>query len=100
MGTVVGMVPITGIPLPLISFGGSALIPTLVGIGMLLSFARAEPGAAKALRSQQGRLRSLVGRGRPKAAAVPAPRTGRSAAAGVPRRAGAAASRSPAARRR
>jgi cell division protein FtsW len=60
MATVVGMVPITGIPLPLISFGGSALIPTLVGIGMLLSFARAEPGAAKALSAKQGRLRQLV----------------------------------------
>jgi cell division protein FtsW len=49
MGAVVGLVPITGIPLPLISFGGSALIPTLVAIGMLLSFARAEPGAQQAL---------------------------------------------------
>ena len=60
MATVVGLVPITGIPLPLISFGGSALIPTLVGIGMLLSFARAEPGARKALAAKQGRLRQLV----------------------------------------
>lgn len=60
MGTVVGMVPITGIPLPLVSFGGSALIPTLVGIGMLLSFARNEPGAAKALAAHEGRLRRLV----------------------------------------
>jgi len=49
MGAVVGLLPITGIPLPLISFGGSALIPTLIAIGMLLSFARAEPGAAQAL---------------------------------------------------
>ena len=70
MGTVVGLVPITGIPLPLISFGGSALIPTLVGLGMLLSFARAEPGAEKALAAQQGRLRALVGR---TAAPVPVP---------------------------
>jgi len=60
IGTVVGLVPVTGIPLPLISFGGSALIPTLVAIGMLLSFARDEPGARKALavrarRRQSGR---------------------------------------------
>ena len=75
MGTVVGMVPITGIPLPLISFGGSALIPTLVGLGMLLSFARAEPGAAKALADQQGRLRALIGRSvaLPMPAKVPVP---------------------------
>ena len=48
IGTVVGLVPVTGIPLPLISFGGSAVIPTLVAIGMLLSFARDEPGARQA----------------------------------------------------
>ncbi|MCW2598374.1 MAG: cell division protein FtsW [Frankiales bacterium] len=71
MGTVVGMVPITGIPLPLISFGGSALIPTLVGVGMLLSFAAAEPGAAKALAAKQGRLRQLVLRRSPVAVTVP-----------------------------
>jgi cell division protein FtsW len=49
MGAVVGLVPITGIPLPLISFGGSSLVPTLFAIGMLASFARREPGAAEAL---------------------------------------------------
>jgi cell division protein FtsW len=53
MGAVVGLLPITGIPLPLISFGGSALIPTLVAIGMLLSFARAEPGAAQAIAARR-----------------------------------------------
>jgi cell division protein FtsW len=60
MGAVVGLLPITGIPLPLVSFGGSALLVTLVGIGMLLSFARLEPGAAAALASAptlRGRLR-------------------------------------------
>ncbi|MDX6205005.1 MAG: cell division protein FtsW [Frankiales bacterium] len=49
MGAVTGLLPITGIPLPLISFGGSALLPTLVALGMLASFARREPGAAEAL---------------------------------------------------
>ncbi|MDQ3503656.1 MAG: FtsW/RodA/SpoVE family cell cycle protein, partial [Actinomycetota bacterium] len=43
MGAVVGLLPITGIPLPLMSFGGSAMLPTLASIGMLLSFARGEP---------------------------------------------------------
>ena len=60
MGAVVGLLPITGIPLPLVSFGGSALLVTLVGIGMLLSFARLEPGAAAALAAApglRGRLR-------------------------------------------
>ena len=49
IGAVVGVLPITGIPLPLISFGGSAMIADLAAIGMLLSFARAEPGAPQAL---------------------------------------------------
>jgi cell division protein FtsW len=57
IGTVVGLLPVTGIPLPLISFGGSALIPTLVAIGMLLSFARDEPGAKKALAARSRKHR-------------------------------------------
>ncbi len=98
MGTVVGLVPITGIPLPLISFGGSALIPTLVGIGMLMSFARDEPGAAKALAAHQGRLRALVTRQAPKvpgAAAAPV-----APAAARTRRPSTVPTRRPVARRR
>jgi cell division protein FtsW len=49
MGAVLGLLPITGVPLPLISAGVSSLIVTLVAIGMLMSFARSEPGAAQAL---------------------------------------------------
>ncbi len=63
MGAVVGLLPITGIPLPLISFGGSALVPMMIAIGILLSFARREPGASAALAARQSRLRGLVHRG-------------------------------------
>ncbi len=58
IGAVVGLLPITGIPLPMVSFGGSALLPTLFAVGMLMAFARAEPGAAAALaaRRRRGRL--------------------------------------------
>lgn len=49
IGAVIGVLPITGIPLPLVSYGGSALLPTLAALGMLLSFARNEPGAREAL---------------------------------------------------
>ncbi|MEV4798888.1 putative lipid II flippase FtsW [Nonomuraea sp. NPDC049421] len=49
MGAVLGVLPITGIPLPLVSYGGSSLLPTLSALGMLLSFARREPGAREAL---------------------------------------------------
>ncbi|WP_371401486.1 putative lipid II flippase FtsW [Kribbella sp. NBC_00662] len=50
LGAVIGLLPIVGIPLPLLSYGGSALLPTLIAIGMLLSFAKAEPGAQAALK--------------------------------------------------
>jgi cell division protein FtsW len=53
MGAVVGLLPITGIPLPLVSFGGSALVPTMFAIGMLISFARREPSTARALAARK-----------------------------------------------
>jgi cell division protein FtsW len=49
---VVGLMPVTGLPLPLISDGGSALVVTLAMIGILASFARAEPAAARALHAR------------------------------------------------
>jgi cell division protein FtsW len=50
MGGVLGLLPVTGVTLPLVSYGGSSLIWTLAGIGMLLAFARAEPNTRRALR--------------------------------------------------
>jgi cell division protein FtsW len=49
IGVVIGVVPITGVPLPLVSAGLSSLLSTLVALGMLMSFARLEPGAQEAL---------------------------------------------------
>jgi cell division protein FtsW len=49
IGAVIGLLPITGIPLPLISAGGSALLPTMFALGMLMSLARREPSAVMAL---------------------------------------------------
>ncbi|WP_380175183.1 putative lipid II flippase FtsW [Kineococcus sp. DHX-1] len=53
MGVVLSLLPVIGVPLPLISAGGSALVLTLLAIGILLSFARAEPGAPEALRARE-----------------------------------------------
>ncbi|MEJ7629693.1 MAG: putative lipid II flippase FtsW [Nocardioidaceae bacterium] len=53
IGMVLGLLPVIGIPLPLISYGGSALVPTLVALGLLLCFARTEPEAAAALRARR-----------------------------------------------
>jgi cell division protein FtsW len=44
VGAVLGLLPIAGVPLPFVSYGGSALVPTMIGTGMLLSFAKREPG--------------------------------------------------------
>jgi cell division protein FtsW len=41
LGAVTGLLPITGVPLPFVSFGGSALIVTLAAVGVLASIARA-----------------------------------------------------------
>jgi cell division protein FtsW len=46
---VIGLLPITGVPLPLISQGLSSVLATMAAIGMLLCFARREPGAMEAL---------------------------------------------------
>lgn len=40
IGAVLKVLPITGVPLPLVSYGGSSLIPTLVAMGILMSFAK------------------------------------------------------------
>jgi len=52
MGGVVALLPLTGVPLPLISAGGSSLVLTMFVIGMLASFARHEPEAVLALHAR------------------------------------------------
>ena len=46
MGGVTGVLPITGVPLPFVSFGGTALVVTMVGAGILISIARDRPSIA------------------------------------------------------
>ena len=55
VGMVLALLPVIGIPLPLVSYGGSALLPSLVALGLLVSFARSEPGAKAALRARRRR---------------------------------------------
>jgi cell division protein FtsW len=40
IGAVVGLLPITGVPLPFVSYGGTSLVVNLVAMGVLLSVAR------------------------------------------------------------
>lgn len=65
IGVVIGLVPVIGVPLPLVSAGGTALITTMAALGVLISFARTEPGAAEALRARGNVVRrslAVVGR--------------------------------------
>ena len=57
VGMVLALLPVIGIPLPLVSYGGSSLLPTLAAIGLLVGFARREPEAARAL-AQRRKARS------------------------------------------
>ncbi len=47
IGAVLGIMPITGVPLPLVSYGGSSLIPTLAALGILLAFAKQQAELAE-----------------------------------------------------
>jgi rod shape determining protein RodA len=37
VGMVVGILPVVGVPLPLVSYGGTSLITTLIGVGILMN---------------------------------------------------------------
>lgn len=59
IGYVAGLLPVTGIPLPFISAGGTSLLLSFIVLGMLVSFARHEPSAVAAARAAaKGRRRS------------------------------------------
>jgi cell division protein FtsW len=61
MGYVVGLLPVTGVQLPLISAGGTSLVLTLFIVGLLARFARTEPAAIENQRTQpRGRLTRLL----------------------------------------
>ncbi|MGW0625750.1 putative lipid II flippase FtsW [Streptomyces sp. NPDC001984] len=63
IGAVLGLLPIAGVPLPLFSYGGSALLPTMFAIGLLIAFARDEPAARAALAMRQPRFGRKRGAG-------------------------------------
>ncbi|EHY88382.1 putative lipid II flippase FtsW [Saccharomonospora azurea] len=52
IGYVVGLLPVTGVTLPMISYGGTSLVVTMLLFGILANCARHEPEAVAALRTQ------------------------------------------------
>jgi cell division protein FtsW len=57
IAVVVGFLPVIGLPLPLVSSGGSALMTTLFALGIVVGFARRVPGAPQALAARAGVVR-------------------------------------------
>ncbi|WP_277212806.1 peptidoglycan glycosyltransferase FtsW [Isoptericola croceus] len=67
IGVVIGLLPVIGVPLPLVSAGGSALVTTMAALGMVIGFARSEPGAPEAFAARGGVVRrslTVLGLGR------------------------------------
>jgi cell division protein FtsW len=91
IGMVLALLPVIGIPLPLVSYGGSALVPSMVALGLLVGFARAEPEAAAALADRRGERRN--GKLRPGRASLPGAISAGSARARTGRPGGSARSR-------
>ena len=57
IGYVVGLLPVTGLQLPLISNGGTSAVVTLTSLGLLANCARHEPEAISAILSAPSRRR-------------------------------------------
>lgn len=77
LGSALGLLPIAGVPLPLFSYGGSAMLSAMSAIGVLLCLARSSSGAKAALaaRNKNSRIRRRLARVLPRrrTTARPAP---------------------------
>jgi len=55
LGATLGVMPITGVPLPLVSYGGASMVIGLAGLGIVLAAARTDPSVRAALASRRPR---------------------------------------------
>ncbi len=65
IGVVLGIFPVFGVPLPLLSAGGTALVSTLMAVGVVLSIARDAVDRDEEQAALPGRLRTMGARFKP-----------------------------------
>ncbi|MEI6220171.1 MAG: putative lipid II flippase FtsW [Actinomycetes bacterium] len=53
VGSVIGVLPVVGVTLPFISYGGSSLIANFLGVGYVLNIARKDPRVKAAIKSRK-----------------------------------------------
>lgn len=87
IGSVIGLLPVIGVPLPLVSAGGSALVTNLAALGMVIAFARHEPACRRALASRPGRWGRAVQGLRKRRSAPKNPRAKKAGRQGSPAKA-------------
>jgi cell division protein FtsW len=63
LGAVTGLLPITGVPLPFVSFGGSALVVSLGAVGVLISVGRSATARPRPAPARRAARRGGPGRG-------------------------------------
>jgi cell division protein FtsW len=86
---VMGLAPLTGVPLPFVSYGNSSLMATLFAVGLILNVARGGTARAGKLRVVEGGRKPARGRSRTKSASAKRGQSGgRSRGNGRARRAG------------
>lgn len=67
IAVVINFAPVVGVPLPLVSSGGSSLIMTMAALGVVISYARSVPQTAEALATRAKAVRrSIAILGRPR----------------------------------
>lgn len=60
MAVVLRLLPVVGVTLPFVSYGGSSLLATMAAVGLLVSCARQEPAARKVLARRRSASRARV----------------------------------------
>jgi cell division protein FtsW len=73
---VMGMAPLTGVPLPFVSYGNSSLLTSLFAVGLILNVARGGTARAGKLRVVEGGRASARGRSQTSRARARSPKSG------------------------